>query len=264
MGQRHQIIIQTENPKSDSRGLSSPFKKALGRRKVANFAFHNQWLFARSALICASNVLDMAALMTLDGSDYHNPLSKDRARTGRYGDEGLLAWTKEMAFVHGFIPPSKNTEFRGAGMAGTRSIFTECIEDGKYQEGFDNAKYFDIGDNNDGITIIDAINRKYCFMNISSYSYADEGDLNQDVNDLPYLKPVSGQEYLNVYCPESVGAMSKCTKKEGNPIASARKNKEQNVPIIAMLANYEVLTVAELCRMFPAMADKLVEANKEK
>lgn len=267
MGQRHQIIIQTENPKSDLGELSSPFKKALGRKKVANFSFHNQWLFARSALICASNVLDMAALMTLDGSDYNNPLSKDRARSRYHGDQGLLALTKEMAFVHGFIPPSKDTEFSGAGMKNTFPLLEECIEGNKYEESFDNAKYFDIGDNNDGITIIDAINRKYCFMNISNYSYADEGDLSQDSDDLPYLKPVSGAEYLNVYCPENVESMSKYTKQRASdkgmtPQEMAVQNKKDNAPIIAMLADYEVLTVAEICKMFPAMADKVKEANK--
>lgn len=267
MGQRHQIIIQTENPKSDLGELSAPYKRALGRRKVANFAFHNQWLFARSALITASNVLDMAALMSLDGSDYNNPLSKDRARSRYHGDQGLLAWTKELAFVHGFIPPSKNTEFRGAGMVSTSPLLEECIEDGVYDESGDNAKFFDIGDNNDGVTIIDCINKKYCFLNISSYNYAEKGDVNQDVDDLPYLKPASAAEYLNVYCPESVKSMSSYRKQQAlesgsTPRAEAAQNKKDNAPIIAMLEPYEVLTVKELCKMFPAMADKLQEANK--
>ena len=267
MGQRHQIIIQTENPKSELGELSSPFKKALGRKKVANFAFHNQWLFARSALVCASNVLDMADLMSLDGSDYNNPLSVDRVRSRHYGDKGLLSWTKELAFVHGFIPPSKNTEFRGAGMADTFPLLENCIENGVYDESADNAQHFDIGDNNDGVTIIDCINKKYCFINISNYNYAKKGDLNQNVGDLPYLKPVGAREYLNVYCPESVKAMSKYTKQraeEANttPRQQATQNKKDNAPIIAMLEPYSVLTVAELCQMFPAMADKLKEANK--
>ena len=86
---------------------------------------------------------------------------------------------------------------RGVGIEKMTFLNSECIEDGKYDSKWDMRLNFTMGDNNDGISIIDTIERKYCLMNISTYDmeYAC-------VNRLKSLIPSSAEDYVHAYYPE--------------------------------------------------------------
>ena len=60
MGQRHQIFIHTVNPYHTEydKSKKAELKEMFGTDKTTVFAFHNQWLFGRSALLSALNVLE--------------------------------------------------------------------------------------------------------------------------------------------------------------------------------------------------------------
>lgn len=57
---------------------------------------------------------------------------------------------------------------------------------------------FTAGDNNDGITILDLVENKYCFMNIDT-----KRRNSYDVRMLPMLKPATAREYVAAYYGET-------------------------------------------------------------
>lgn len=115
-----------------------------------------------------------------------------------------------------------------------------------------------MGDNNDGITIIDTIENKYCFMNI----YPDGSDR---AGSLPYLVPCTARQYVSAYygeTPETVSEyyIEKYAKKR-TPQQIANKFKRENDKVVRQFKNFELLTVEDICAMFPKIAKDIKEAN---
>jgi hypothetical protein len=111
-------------------------------------------------------------------------------------------------------------------------------------------EHFDGGDNNDGITIIDMVNKKYCLMNI--YEKSDE--VRQDAYDLPKFEPVSALEYVKAYYPDNVDGLNDYVKKDLDSEGIQEKidsHKEVLAEIEEMFKGMEVMTLEEVKEIFP-------------
>lgn len=241
MGQRHQIFIKIHNPvKSDRNYLSkedkSKMRKIFGSAKYTVIALHHQWLFGRSAIENARHLLGITDIEKMN--KYTNPFHPDSLSIFNSLDDYISAI---MIMVQAQTNPSHP---RGTGIERMLFLNTECLEDdGSYNDRWDMRKYFDRGDNNDGITIIDSIEQKYCFMNVSTYDYGE------GVNSLEAYKPLSALEYVTAYYPEP-------------------DDVEQNETVCKSLPDINasgggtvVLTAKEVAKIFPLMKEELLENN---
>lgn len=262
MGQRHQIFVKIANPVNHLRLQPSEKKeleKELGTGEFAILAYHNQWLYGRSALHSAIGLLQF-------GKQFDREKKVDPKSWGAYdcpftiGGMGadfntLEKITSGIAFVMNFRP--KNNGSKDAG-------FDKSFYIGKEDEGinFD----YTIGDNNDGITIIDLVENKYCFMNIYKQ------DLERyDVMRLPELKPVSAKEYVACYYGETIETTnpyyfgdhdrSKVTKTIDQQQKIVDANIKLNCKVAKGFDKFELLTKREVDAMFKKKVEKtLIEA----
>ena len=116
-------------------------------------------------------------------------------------------------------------------------------------------EHFDIGDNNDGITIIDAVQNKYCFMNIHNCDM--ETEISNRASDLPYLKPSTGKAFVEAYNPikgkalkESYYGKIAFEKGQKEFKKFVRETKEVNNSLVDRLSKFKVLTESEIKKMF--------------
>jgi len=256
MGQRHQIFVQIANPaKFCSKNLKATLEAEYGTGDTTVLAYHNQWLYGRSALQSALGLLKFGAIFTKDeketkkGYNYDLPFSP-AAMQNNYEIKNFDKIPETIAFILNFKPVK--TPWADAGMGTSRYI-------GKTDEGI--REDFTMGDNNDGITIIDLINNKYCFMSIDSYS--DRSELGYSANDLEYLQPATARQYVAAYygeTPETINPYYLTVKGDGKtylPIKKQLSIANQNIRLNTRIAKgfdkFELLTIKDLQRMFPNM-----------
>ena len=212
MGQRHQIFIKVANPikfrYSKNWTDLSEAKKALGNGKTTVIAIHHQWLYGRSAVVNLINIMDFTDDKIR--ANNNNPFF-DNFTCNSYGE-----WKQQLMMI--IQVQANKLHPRGLGIE--NMIYLNDDEPNMRLA-------CDEGDNNDGITIVDAINRKYCFMNIYEQKLNEEYE---SVCLLPSMIPVSASDYANAYY-----------KKSGN----RRFTKP--------LDKYEVLSLNELNKIFPKM-----------
>ncbi len=267
MGQRHQIYIRIHNPlknaevvedlKSfDSKHKQIKHAKAIfGEGDYSVLAFHHQWLYGMTAAAVCANIM----------KEVHNSESECHPLNKNYG---TLPYPANMSSdnnydkVDGYIQLLQsllfnqfNTKFteQGARFGIERTCFlnnelydreTEVRETGRY----DYCKNFTVGDNNDGVTIIDVVNKKYCFVNIGGDS---------TVEKLPRLVPSSVIDYVRAYYPterKKLGAY--CIKEEchNDKAKIAEKLSEHRGTIIFLkeeFKNFALLSLDEVKEMFP-------------
>jgi hypothetical protein len=244
MGQRHQIFLKVKNPVKNERlfrdkGERTKARKLFGAGKYTVIALHHQWLYGRSAAV---NILNMLLYTNQDTIEsYTNPFGDDfsdyRSHTSTV-NEYIDAVMKLLEVQPNLLHP------RGIGFE--NMIFLNDEDD-------DIRHHFTRGDNNDGITIIDTISRKYCMMNI--YDYDAEGE-KHGIYSLPALQPVSARRYMAAYYGETIETC--------NPYYLEDKTKDEKFLVIE--ANFEgnkkidaeikkqtkgVLTLKELKGIFP-------------
>ena len=244
MGQRHQIFLKVRNPyKSESLGLSGKDKvkagKIFGRGEFTVIALHHQWLFGRSAVAMLSHLLNVTNPET--ANRHNNPFGENFYSSGISSiNDALNDYINKVMMMFQVITDPKFP--RGVGIEGMTFLNTECLEDdGSYIEHWDMRKSFNSGDNNDGITIIDTIERKYCFMNIFTFDGCYEKD-SGSVYSIKPLTPVSALEYATAYYPE---------KEDG----------EGNKEVASSVKDLEVLTMKEVLKIFPLMKEEVKEAK---
>lgn len=233
MGQRHQIFIKINNPYKNDRLFDGKDKvkagKIFGRGKHTVIALHHQWLYGRSALLMAAHILNITNPETM--SEYSSPFGHSFYCHTANGKSELENYIDRLMMMLQVIT---NPKFpRGTGIE--RMHFLNDSDWGEC-EGNDMRKNFMAGDNNDGITIIDSVKRKYCFMNIHDFDYGDDDP--DGIYSLPLLEPVTAIDYATAYYPDKDDA-------EGNAEAAG------------FLAEYEVLNKKEIAKIFPEMKDKL-------
>lgn len=256
MGQRHQIFVKIHNPLNaiDKRNHTAKMKTLFGSKDFTILSYHNQWLYGRSALQSALNVLIHCSQFTKaqkvgENGGYHTPFSKN-GQAYQFADVDKL--TQAVGFIMNYT--ARNTNFIDAGISGAW-FEPEIRHD------------FTSGDNNDGITIIDTIENKYCFMNISEWKNRDEGECCHSASDLPYLTPVNAHDYVNAYYGESIDYVNSYhverAVEKGKTISDiVAIHAKDNNKLVKQFKKYELLTVEDLCAMFPKLAKQIKTANE--
>ncbi len=100
---------------------------------------------------------------------------------------------------------------------------------------------FDRVDNNDGITIIDMMTGKYCFMRLEETDDSGSGNT-------PF-QPINANEYFFKYYPD--------LKEKHKEIF------ERAIPVLNFFDKVAVLTKEEVAEIFPKMKSKLKITQKE-
>jgi hypothetical protein len=251
MGQRHQFFIKVLNPVKTCLARIKPkdltkARKMFGNGKYTVLAFHHQWLYGRAAV---ANILNVLHFTNQDAiSTYGSPFGEDFST---FSDNPLQNYIDAVTQI--ISTQACSLHPRGLGIESV--YFLNADED-------DMRNDFTQGDNNDGITIIDSIERKYCLMNI--YNYELEEDENHGIYTLPALEPVSARAYMKAYYGETV--------ETHNPYWLENKTDIEAIGIIneAKMGNIElqlalnevsngVLTLQELKKMFPKYYKKTVK-----
>ena len=101
----------------------------------------------------------------------------------------------------------------------------------------DYRKDFSLGDNNDGIIIVDAVENKYCFMDIGCCS---------TLENLPSFTPLTAKEYVEAYYPTSLKVLIK-TDETKDLKANIRKVKF----VEKVFKKFNLLSVEDVKEMFP-------------
>lgn len=246
MGQRHQQFLNVVNPKKYVH-FKDEFKMFNGRKKNIVLPFHNQWLFGRGALILALNVLehssglkDQEKLESIIGGNYNSPLSVSGVSMNQF--ETFDKYINSIEVLINLVREKNdaiNIGFHGSNFMGEDEYDIMSTD-------------FRMGDNNDGITIIDTITNKYCFMNVSSTCY---DVITMSAENLPKMKPVSAKEYVKAYYPENEDLFSDYYKQkfyEKNQLKEmAKKNINLNEKLTKRFEGFEVLTENEIKKIFP-------------
>jgi len=224
MGQRHQLFLKVNNPYKNKRNYSSDedkklMRKIFGSGKHTIIALHHQWLYGRSAVSVINHILNVTNPNTMN--EYNNPFGES------YMIESLDKYINDVMML---LQVQTDQKFpRGVGIERMIFLNSECIEDGKYHSRWDMRLYFNIGDNNDGVSIIDTIERKYCLMNISSQEIGDTS-----VSNLPTMIPCSAEDYVDSYYPQE-------------------EHIRNNILSCLPLKHYGILSLKEVSKIFPKM-----------
>jgi hypothetical protein len=256
MGQRHQIFLSVPNPRKHLRenGYNDEAMKLFHfNKRTVILPFHNQWLYGRRAPLSALRVLRHAALFSrfemLGNPDNSNPIN------GSPFTETGIRYTQAFSTLEGYIKGIENLmnyEWTGEfnELEGTGKVSSSWFLLDEYKE---MSNHFDMGDNNDGITIIDTINNKYCFMNISTWGNEDD-ERSYSASDLPVFTPVSAREYMKAYYPETPDELNSFqVNRDSTKELTAKENLTLNESIDKHFKNYKVLTLQEVNKLFPKM-----------
>ncbi len=260
MGQRHQVFVKIINPISGfsfaNEAEKKQAQKEFGTGKFSILAYHNQWLYGRSALVNCVNLLKFGKQFTKEAKsedkgwgDYSSPVTVKGIEANFNTPEKL---TTAIGFIMNFRPVK--TSFNDAGIGNSWYV-------GKTDEGINHD--FTLGDNNDGITIIDVVENKYCFMNINKRNFND--GLGFAARDLPYLTPVDARAYVSAYYGETIETTnpfyfgnhdrSLVTMSEDKQLDIVNKTIKTNDRVVKMFKGFEVLSLTEIKAMFPKMKE---------
>jgi hypothetical protein len=260
MGQRHQIYIRIHNPLknkevvkdlnrfANSEEIMKQAKKVFGSGKTSILPYHHQWLFGMTAAAVCHNI--MTEVLKSD-SPYHI-LSKDIDElpypANQSSSDNQTKVDGFLNIVDRIINTQLNIEFaeNGSryGIQRAFSIINDAFdyETGKYEGKRSDCRFdFRMGDNNDGITIIDVVNKKYCFLNIGF------GD--STVSKLSPFIPTSAVDYVKAYYPIS----NENLDEDDEP--TTEKEIAENIEILSFVekqfSNLELLSFNEVAEIFP-------------
>lgn len=257
MGQRHQIFVKIANPVKFAYFNTLQLKKKaieqFGNGEFTILVYHNQWLFGRGALQNALSLLQFGKQFTKgDKTDiktwgaYDCPFGVNGMKQKFNLDE----ITNSIAFIMNYRPVNKSWLSAGIGS----SFYLK----GEPEMRLD----FTMGDNNDGITIVDLVENKYCFMNINSPRSKEDG-LGFGSCDLPTMKPVNARAYVSAYYGETIEATNPHSFGDHDrtkvimPVGKQQKIVDGAIKINKVASKpfdkFEVLSLAELQVMFETM-----------
>lgn len=256
MGQRSQILVRVPNPvKHLTFATQAEKERAIamfGTDKTTFLSYHNQWCYGRSLVQQCLNLLNFAKNFTKKEilskyGEYNIPYSivgyNHKFRT-------IEKITSTIGFIMNFRPENKDWLKAGIG----ESFFVGGdVYDIELREDFTR------GDNNDGVIIVDMINKKYCFVN----PYSKDKERANSVRHLPKCKPFDAHSYVKCYYGETI--------KTTNPYHLENKTKEQqqeyvnqqikiNAELVKGFEKFKVFTLEELDVLFPKML--LIKKNK--
>ena len=255
MGQRHQIYIRIHNPlkkESIQKQLSDEdvmkhAKAIFGNKKYSILAYHHQWLFGMTAVATCNNILE--SCKHIDKQSH--PFSKDYRHFPYPSDyeKDFVDGYLELIEAHLFNQFNFDFAEHGArmGIERVNNLSDGCYDrkTGKYERKYDSKYDFTSGDNNDGVTIIDTITGKYCFVNI--FTYPIEEDEKSGAYLLTPMKPYTAAEYAAAYYPIDID-----TIKKGEVSEEEMKERIERIEFVEeKFQEFDLLTVEELKKMFP-------------
>jgi hypothetical protein len=242
MGQRHQIFINTLNgakviATDQKKKIDTKRKEEFGDNDTTVLAYHHQWLYGFSAVIQALHVLEF----NRDANDYNSPFKDSGIRYGGIiSRDDVDAWVNS---VTGLLSVFSHHLHRyvGTGRIGIERLHYLNKDESEMRENFDN------GDNNDGITIIDTVSGKYCFMMLYEYQCEDKG--------LEPYRILSAADYVrNFYYPTDPEKWSDYDKEQfpGKKMeAEVKRRKRILARIEKEYKDFPVLTAEELVKIWP-------------
>ncbi len=264
MGQRHQVFIKIQNPAYklkeilelsnkekwegkvnewvDYKQQLKKYSKELGNKPTTVLAYHHQWLYGRSPIATAEQVLSFFKGLQGEYEEHNNPFHKKYFYHNNVGIEDRLQ------VIHNLLRINFNKHgFRGEGTSYERFYYLN-------EEDLEMRSDCMIGDNNDGITIIDLTKMKYCFMFIDSYHLPEKEN-----------KPITAREYMQAYYKESTEQMSKDDikyKKETQKMTidkikeECKEAKELNIELAETMKGFGLLNENDLKEIFPKVFGK--------
>ena len=248
MGQRSQIYLRIKNPMKnkeyvatlDDKGIVAA-KLVFGNKKVSILPYHHQWLFGLTFVGMVHNILSEAR------KNYSNPFHpfSSNFNFNTY-PKNFLGHTKKnvvsntnvqhtLDLVNHFISFQGNKDIAEKtgryGFERFTYIGLEHIDlaTGKVsQKGTHAQNDCTVGDNNDGIAIIDLIEQKYCFVNIFDY---DDDDAD-GIYSLYSMQPLEAKVYTKAYYPDIDDLEKVLFAKD-------------------LMQDFQVLTMVELSKILP-------------
>ncbi len=252
MGQRHQVFIRVLNPAKVLKnhiksGDKKKYSTMFGTGEYTVLAFHHQWLYGMSAVFNLASVLNFAKSIT--NKKNHRNIFSENIMSYEFGTPERFV--QSVQSIMELITDTKHP--RGVGFE--RFTFLNPTE--PYMR-----EFYTNGDNNDGVTIIDLETMKYCFMNIGGDS---------TIEMAPRHKPISAEEYAHLYYPHTEEEAQKKFKSQeytqedkeryflkGKTMYEVlTQNKKECKYGLDKVKKFEVLTKAEVDKMFPKVAKEL-------
>lgn len=246
MGQRHQIFINTLNGAKfitdevrTKLSYNKKLKAEFGEKDTTVLAYHHQWLYGISAVIQALHLLEF----NRDATPYVTPFKRDGIKYGSIPDD-VKEWVNSVTgLVSMFIHPLHRD--LGTGRIGIERVHYLNSEQPDMRNNFDH------GDNNDGITIIDTVTGKYCFMVLSEYQCVNNGRK-------PY-QILSAVEYArDFYYPTDPAFWSEYDKSRfpGKKMQAEIKRREKKFrKIEKAFRDFRLMTAEEIVDIWPNYAN---------
>lgn len=210
MGQRHQIYVRL--PKVDY-GKSNP-----NTRGEKTIGIHHQWLYGKTALKLLKQYLEFNAIK--DAED-----KKFDSFTRNYDQLEKLAACYSLLAAEGY--------YHGVYQF-TEENDKDCLADPR------------LGDNNDGITVIDLSKPEieYCFMSIGHIE-ATNGE------NCRVLKPLSAIEYVTYYYPHWQKGLVQ--SRSDDKLEPCPELQAEISALAEFFKGYKVLSLARVKKIFPKM-----------
>lgn len=275
MGQRSQIYIKVKNFGKDwaakceldnkekwrdnleqyveHKTIYEKWKAMYGEGDTVIVAFHHQWLYGRAFLQVASHIMfavksiikykhcDFIHHAYTECNDFENP-------------NEIVEWMRN---IMRNMFDAELSKYSRAAVERLWLLNEEHVDD----KNLAYCEDFTIGDNNDGVLLMDFTeeNPKYCFININ--------DANVSERVLPYMKPIDAREYVLSYYAEDLDVLVKNQDKpqDAKEIAELVKKQKQNITVnkkfIKRFKGYNLLTVEQIIEMFPKLENELINCN---
>lgn len=221
MGQRHQIYVRLPKKFYNKNNVNNLPERTIG--------IHHQWLYGQTAGRQLANLLKFV----MNQDTEYGPF-----KIGDYAMDALKA------------------------------LYSTDIESGYFNQVHplddDDCKNWCenpmLGDNNNGITVIDLTEDKpkYCFMSLHHLECLDES---QEEN-YESLEPMSFEKYLELHYPkfrtDKTCSCETCkAKKDKKVIAEHKKSAidfhAKNKELVKFLSQFEILTKKDIKRIFPKL-----------
>jgi hypothetical protein len=246
MGQRLQAFIYCPNPVNGLKDRYKSLKKyngdkqeleqlrlkiqqytlAFGSKHHCIIAYHHQWLYGRSSLIAAGNIIEF----NQNCEKNSNPF---KTQTEITGEEYLTLLTNLLSIF-------KSKLAKTIGRYGYEQFRLLNFESPNTQQ------CCDTYDNNDGIFVVDCINDSYCFANV--------GNSDSTISQMPVLEPFDADRYVRLYYPNEISDSTTAYIPETNPEQEIyfNNNRRLNRLFTKPFKSYRVMTKNELKKLFPA------------
>ena len=246
MGQRLQAFIYCLNPANGLKEQYKSLKKyngdkkeleelklkiekhehAFGTKQHCVIAYHHQWLFGRSSLLACGSIVEYNQYCDKESNPF-------KTQNGITGDEYINLLTNLLGLF-------KTKLAKVIGRYGYENFRILNFQQPEMRNDIT------LGDNNDGVFIVNCINDTYCFANIGT------GD--STISQLGAMVPHTAHDYVKLYYPEQTSDSRTANIPESSEEQEEyfRNNRRMNRLFNKPFENYRLMTQAELKKMFPA------------